>query len=177
MPTSTSHLGIFYMPHSYDMGPTALRPLQRKARWRFFRPKNPTASAGCKPANLGTKGQHATSRPPKPLSMLHAAKQSNSQCIIPKLVFLNTALWLRNFTEVAKGNKLIFMSHSLSLISWATTSVSRRTLLQEWVTQVKPKQGHLEPCWGNRAPLIWGPSGTSVGLQGSFDWYGAQRAG
>jgi len=33
----------------------------------FFRPKDPTASAGCEPANLGTKGQHATSRPPKPL--------------------------------------------------------------------------------------------------------------
>jgi hypothetical protein len=30
----------------------------------FFCPKNPTASAGCEPANLGTKGQHATSRPP-----------------------------------------------------------------------------------------------------------------
>jgi hypothetical protein len=27
-----------------------------------------TASAGCEPANLSTKGQHATSRPPKPLS-------------------------------------------------------------------------------------------------------------
>jgi len=33
----------------------------------FFRPNNPTASAGCEPANLGTKGQHATSRLPKPL--------------------------------------------------------------------------------------------------------------
>jgi hypothetical protein len=33
----------------------------------FFRPKNPTASAGCEPANLGTEGQHATSRQPKPL--------------------------------------------------------------------------------------------------------------
>jgi len=29
----------------------------------------PTASAGCEPANLGTKGQHATSRPPKPLML------------------------------------------------------------------------------------------------------------
>ena len=28
----------------------------------FFRPKNPTASAGFEPANLGTKGQHTTSR-------------------------------------------------------------------------------------------------------------------
>ena len=35
----------------------------------FFRPKNPTASAGFEPANLGTKGQHATSRPPKPLAV------------------------------------------------------------------------------------------------------------
>ena len=29
--------------------------------------KNPTASAGFEPAKLGTKGQHATSRPPKSL--------------------------------------------------------------------------------------------------------------
>jgi hypothetical protein len=34
----------------------------------FFRHKNPTASVGCEPANLSTKGQHATSRPPKPLT-------------------------------------------------------------------------------------------------------------
>ena len=31
----------------------------------FFALKNPTASAGFEPANLGTKGQHATSRPSK----------------------------------------------------------------------------------------------------------------
>jgi hypothetical protein len=35
----------------------------------FFRPKNPTASVGCEPANLSTKGQHPTSRPPKPLNL------------------------------------------------------------------------------------------------------------
>ena len=33
----------------------------------LFALKNPTASAGFEPANLGTKGQHATSRPPTPL--------------------------------------------------------------------------------------------------------------
>jgi hypothetical protein len=32
------HLGIFYMPHIYDMGPTALLPLRRKACWGFFLP-------------------------------------------------------------------------------------------------------------------------------------------
>ena len=56
------HLGIFYMPQIYDMGPTALLPLLRKA------------SAGFEPANLGTKGQHATSRPPKPIFNRHCAK-------------------------------------------------------------------------------------------------------
>ena len=55
------------MPKIYDMGPTALLPLRRKASLGFFfRPKNPTASAWFEPANLGTKGQHATPRPPKP---------------------------------------------------------------------------------------------------------------
>ena len=37
----------------------------------FFALKNPTASAGFEPANLGTKGQHATSRPPKPIICMH----------------------------------------------------------------------------------------------------------
>jgi hypothetical protein len=33
----------------------------------FFALKNPMASAGFELVNLGSKGQHATSRPPKPL--------------------------------------------------------------------------------------------------------------
>ena len=33
----------------------------------FLALKNPTASTGFEPANLGTKGQHATPRPPKKL--------------------------------------------------------------------------------------------------------------
>jgi len=35
----------------------------------FFALKNPTALAGFEPANLGTKGQHGTPRPPKPLTL------------------------------------------------------------------------------------------------------------
>jgi hypothetical protein len=62
------------------MRQTALLPLRRKACWGFFRTKNPTASAGFEPANLGTKGQHATSRPPKLLSIY---------CIV---IFQNNAL-------------------------------------------------------------------------------------
>ena len=56
------NLGIFYMPQIYDMGPMVLLPLRRKD---FFRLKIPKASAGFEPANLGTKGQHDTTRPPK----------------------------------------------------------------------------------------------------------------
>ena len=44
----------------------------------FFRPKNPTASAGLEPANLGTKGQHATPIPPKPLSIRKRKKKDVS---------------------------------------------------------------------------------------------------
>ena len=69
------NLGIFYMPQIYDMGPTALLPLRRKACWGIFRPKNPTASAGVEPANLGTKGQHATWRPPKPINFRYKIKK------------------------------------------------------------------------------------------------------
>ena len=35
----------------------------------FFALKNPTASVGFEPSNLGTKGQHDTSSPPKLLPM------------------------------------------------------------------------------------------------------------
>jgi hypothetical protein len=49
---------------------------------RIFCPKNPTASAGCEPANLGTKGQYATSRPSKPL------KNWLSILIISRYIFI-----------------------------------------------------------------------------------------
>jgi hypothetical protein len=66
--TSTSLLGSFTCRkarHGTQI------PLRRKACWGLFRPKKPTASAGFEPANLGTKGQHATSRPPKPLQIIY----------------------------------------------------------------------------------------------------------
>ena len=44
-------------------------PKEGVLRIFFFALKNPTASAGFEPANLSTKGQHATSRPPKPLDI------------------------------------------------------------------------------------------------------------
>ena len=51
------------------MGQTALLPFRRKACWGFFSPwKFQRLRPEFELANLGTKGQHATSRLPKPLS-------------------------------------------------------------------------------------------------------------
>ena len=54
------HLGIFYIPQIY-------LPSEGRRAEDFFALKNPTASARFEPVNLGTKGQHATPRLPKPL--------------------------------------------------------------------------------------------------------------
>ena len=50
------------------MGQMALLPSEGRRAADFFALKTPTASIGFEPANLGTKGQYATSRPPKPLN-------------------------------------------------------------------------------------------------------------
>ena len=52
------------------MGQTALLPLRRKACWGFFRPEKSKGFGWVESANLGTKGQHATSIPPKPHTSL-----------------------------------------------------------------------------------------------------------
>jgi hypothetical protein len=54
----------------YDMGLTLYFPSEGRRAEDFFTLKNLTASAWFEPANLGTKGQHATPRPPKPLVII-----------------------------------------------------------------------------------------------------------
>jgi len=59
---------IFYMPKNLRHGTDGFTSPPKEGVLRiFFALKNPTASAGFEPANLGTKGQHGTSRPRKPL--------------------------------------------------------------------------------------------------------------
>ena len=54
----------------------------------FIALKNPTASAGFESANLGTKGQHATSRPSKPLnSALNATTTSLGHKAMERFMF------------------------------------------------------------------------------------------
>ena len=54
---ATSTVGIFYMPLIY--GRRLYFPSEGRRAEDFFALKNPTASAGFEPANLGTRGQHA----------------------------------------------------------------------------------------------------------------------
>ena len=56
------------MPQICDMGQRLYFPSEGRRAEDFFVLKNPTASAGFEPANLGIKGQHATFRPPKLLA-------------------------------------------------------------------------------------------------------------
>jgi hypothetical protein len=76
------HFWVLLHTVKHDMGQTALLPLRRKVCWGFFRPKNPTASVGFEPANLGTKSQHAISRQPKPISGPHNPKNESANIII-----------------------------------------------------------------------------------------------
>ena len=61
---------------------------------RIFRPKNPTALAGFEPANLGTKGQHATPRPPK---------QINCVVIVANIRGSRINLWAGSSVGIATG--------------------------------------------------------------------------
>jgi hypothetical protein len=59
--------------------------LSKEGVLRMFCPKNLMALAECEPANLGCKGQHATSRPPKPLAY------HGNACILTQSVFIKDA--------------------------------------------------------------------------------------
>jgi hypothetical protein len=89
-------LEIFYVQQICDMGTDGFTSPPKEGVLRiFFALKNPTASAGFEPANLGTKGQHATSRPPKPLGIyIYIYIYIMDQFLIYRVAFVytNTAL-------------------------------------------------------------------------------------
>ena len=63
-------------------GTNGFTSLPKEGVLRIFSPwKNPTASAEFKPSNFGTKGQHATSGPPKLLSY-HRNRLYNHRLIL-----------------------------------------------------------------------------------------------
>jgi hypothetical protein len=109
------HLGIFYMPQIYDMGPPALLPLWRKVCWGFFTLKNPTASARFEPANSGTKGQHAAPRPPKPLYSRCTSEPSAACKVVISLIMnlpsreVQVCLWMFHCGNICALDHWIFV--------------------------------------------------------------------
>jgi hypothetical protein len=79
------HFWILLHAVKHDMGQTALFPSEGRRAEDFFALKNPTALAGFEPANLGTKGQHAISRPPKPLFICHGQYIILESIVVQKL--------------------------------------------------------------------------------------------
>jgi hypothetical protein len=83
----------------------------------FYALKNPTASAGFEPANLGTKGQHATSRPPKLTTpWLHSSHYQHSLSADTLMSLFSTAynicLWNLSF------HLSCHLSHSFLAKKW-----------------------------------------------------------
>jgi len=78
------------MRQIYDMGPTALLSLRRKACWGFFRTKNPTASAGFEPADLA--------------STLPLDHRSRTTEVSDKKLIVRSEVWLmpRNYKQKNK---------------------------------------------------------------------------
>jgi hypothetical protein len=65
------HLGIFYTPQIYTWDWRLYFPSEGRCAEEFFTLKNLMALAGFEPANLGTKGRHATPRKDVPMIYVH----------------------------------------------------------------------------------------------------------
>jgi len=114
------------------MGPTALLPLRRKACWGFFCPKNPTASARRKPANLGTKAStlpldhrsHVTV-PSKGAATQHNCIRDITNKLQTRCHFASSSLSLTLTWLIEPGNCLSRTHRSSATLAgcWYTSSI------------------------------------------------------
>ena len=95
----------------------------------FFAQKNPTASAGFEPANLDTKGQHATSRPPKPLPS-RLTSDINVQCYGAVVFSFRKYIKTKYRTYV-----LVFFLHLSCFILWTPVSANDSVPILESVVE------------------------------------------
>ena len=105
----------------------------------FFALKNPTASVGFEPANLGTKGQHGTSRPPKPLTLVLTDLRNIKQflCLSEKLEGMNPAF--------------------LRKVGWVSTKAGLYEFACHRSETHSSNNQQLPPhnCTGHRSAVVW----------------------
>jgi len=137
------------MPQIYDMGPTALLPLRRKACWEFFRPKNP--------ANLGTKGQHATPRPPQPIVLHYVNKTEETVSASRK--YWREQYYVRSsgekdlkekgtWRDLGEDGRLVLQQilRKYNRITW-TAFICPRTATSERSMVLRVALANWNPCW------------------------------
>jgi len=117
-------------------------PLKEGVLRIFFALKNPTASAGFEPTNLGTKGQHATSRPPKPIYIYIYIGFKTFFYVVrhldPIASYLPTGLHLGFFHSWSS----LYLPSSFSSVFFVLSFVSASTSMLFWVIFLLPFSEH-----------------------------------
>jgi len=158
------------MPQIYDMEPTALLPLRRKACWGFFRPKNPTALAGFDPANLCTKGHT--------LTLDHRSLQHNRLliwiCIATLVTWIGTLLRYTYSAYLVLTEECVYFAvrtRSFKLKPGLKYAPSYVDGVVSWTASVI--QGKLSLWMTCRASAVWSPASHRIGsslVLGRYVW-------
>ena len=123
------------MPQIYDMGPTVLLPLRRKACCGFF-----ASSAGFEPVDLGTKGQHATSRPSKSLRQRDTIRLRKPLHLTKYNMAQGTSWAAASSFRILRNHKFYHCDHkSLQLVP----ELSQMNPISVWSTLKVSGQLHL----------------------------------
>jgi hypothetical protein len=151
MPTHTLHLVIFTCRKATTWDRRLYFPSEGRRAEDVFTLKIKTASAGCEPVNLGTKGQHATSRPPKPLKQVLTALKCNYENIkilqYIRFVNISSQLLYAFFWVIPRCPKFIcqrfgtLWSIFIGLWRWNRQSVPIRWHIK-FVRQELPRRKH-----------------------------------
>jgi hypothetical protein len=133
MPTYTLHLVDLLHAVKLRHGTDGFTSPPKEGVLRIFRPKNPTASAGCEPANLGTKDQHATSRPSKPLVYKIVTTRASST--------RNATGYLQSSRFIAKDIIYLDVVVSVMALSLLRTLISFRRFEGTYCIRLQGKSG------------------------------------
>jgi len=117
MMTSTPFRDLLHAANLWHGTDGSTSPLKEGVRRIFFALKNPTASAGFEPANLGTKGQHATPRPHihKLQSKIPCADVLGLCKLQDKTVLCYTHYIMKNFPIAISFSVLERTKHNISV--------------------------------------------------------------